>query len=263
MKRASLNPSETVPPSVMVRIENVFKNFGSKPVLKGISLDIPRGETTVVMGPSGCGKSVLLKLIVGLMRPESGNVWVDGTNVPRLAGRRLNAVRKQIGMLFQSAALFDSMTVYENVAFMLRQHTRRAESEIREAVAEALTMVGLGGTEGLKPAELSGGMRKRVGLARAIVMRPNLVLYDEPTTGLDPITAREINRLIRELHTKLGITSIVVTHDIESALFVASRIAMTEGGKIVLEGTPEEVKRSDVPLARRFFEEEFDEGEVT
>ncbi|MBM3213520.1 ABC transporter ATP-binding protein [Candidatus Poribacteria bacterium] len=240
---------------VKARIESVEVRFGQKLVHDRLSLDIPRGETTVIMGPSGCGKSVLLKLIVGLMRPDRGNVWVDGENVPRLKRRALNRLRQRMGMLFQSSALFDSMTVEENVAFMLRQHTRQSPAEMARAVSEALELVGLPGTHALKPAELSGGMRKRVGLARAIVMRPDLILYDEPTTGLDPITARGINRLIRDLHQRLGTTSIVVTHDVESALYVGSRIAMTVDGKIVLEGTPDEVRGSDVPLARQFFQE--------
>jgi phospholipid/cholesterol/gamma-HCH transport system ATP-binding protein len=189
------------------------------------------------------------------MRPNSGHVWVDGQDVPYLGKRALNRLRQRMGMLFQSSALFDSMTVEENVAFMLHQHTKKPMDEIREAVAEALEMVGLANTQALKPAELSGGMRKRVGLARAIVMRPQLVLYDEPTTGLDPITARGINQLIRDLHERLGITSVVVTHDVESAMYIGSRIALTEGGTIVLEGTPDEVRQSDVSLAYRFFQE--------
>lgn len=240
----------------MVRVEGVHKSLARKHVLRGLSFNIPRGETTVVMGPSGCGKSVLLKHIIGLMRPDSGHVWVDGQDVPTLRTKPLSALRQRMGVLFQGAALFDSLTVEENVAFTLRQHRRMAPSEIRDAVAEALALVHLADTQALKPAELSGGMRKRVGLARAIVMRPSLILYDEPTTGLDPITARGINIMIRDLHEQLGITSVVVTHDVESALFVGSLIALTEGGQIVLEGSPDEVRESDVPLARQFFRPE-------
>lgn len=243
------------PESVKVRIERVVVQLGGQTVHRGLSLDIPRGETTVVMGPSGCGKSVLLKLIVGLLRPQSGHVWVDGEDITRLNRPALNRVRQRMGMLFQSSALFDSMTVEENVAFMLRQHTRHSSATVRKMVAEALELVGLPNTQRLKPAELSGGMRKRVGLARAIVMRPELILYDEPTTGLDPIAARGINRLIRDLHEQLKVTSVVVTHDVESALYVGTRIALTEGGVIVLEGTPEEVRHAAEPLATHFFRE--------
>jgi phospholipid/cholesterol/gamma-HCH transport system ATP-binding protein len=245
-----------VPPDVEVRVEHLYMSFGANSVLRDVSLDIPRGETTVIMGPSGCGKSVLLKLIIGLLTPDSGHIWIGGLDVPQLSWRQMNRLRRRMGMLFQSAALFDSMTVEENVAFMLRQHTRATSAEIAEAVAEALQMVDMDGTQRLKPAQLSGGMRKRVGLARAIVMRPELVLYDEPTTGLDPITAREINLMIRDLHERLGTTSIVVTHDTESALYVGSRIALTEGGRIVAEGSPEEMRRSDARLARQFFHAE-------
>ncbi len=244
----------------MVRVDSVHKSLADKHVLRGLSFDIPRGDTTVVMGPSGCGKSVLLKHIVGLMRPDSGHVRVDGYDIPTLKHKALSEVRQRMGVLFQGAALFDSMTVEENVAFMLRQHRRMPLSELRDAVADALQLVHLGDTQQLKPAELSGGMRKRVGLARAIVMRPSLILYDEPTTGLDPITARGINEMIRELHGELGITSVVVTHDVESALYVGSLIALTEGGHIVLQGTPDEVRESDVPLARQFFRPEAPRG---
>jgi phospholipid/cholesterol/gamma-HCH transport system ATP-binding protein len=237
----------------MVRVDSLHKSFGRTHVLRGLSFDIPRGETTVIMGPSGCGKSVLLKHIIGLERPDSGHVWVDGKDVPALKTAPLSDLRQNMGVLFQGAALFDSLTVEENVAFMLRQHRRMPQSEIRDAVAEALELVHLPDTQALKPAELSGGMRKRVGLARAIVMRPSLILYDEPTTGLDPITGRGINVMIRDLHERLGITSVVVTHDVESALYVGSLIALTEGGVIVLEGSPDEVRESDVPLARQFF----------
>lgn len=243
------------PESVKVRIENVVVRLGGQTVHRGLSLDILRGETTVIMGPSGCGKSVLLKLIVGLLRPQSGHVWVDDKDITRLSRPALNRVRQRMGMLFQSSALFDSMTVEENVGFMLRQHTRHSPATIRKMVAEALELVGLPNTQRLKPAELSGGMRKRVGLARAIVMRPELILYDEPTTGLDPITARGINRLIRDLHEQLKVTSVVVTHDVESALYVGTRIALTEGGVIVLSGTPEEVRDAPEPLAVHFFRE--------
>ena len=237
----------------MVRIEQVHKSLGGKEVLRGISLEIPRSETTVIMGPSGCGKSVLLKHIIGLMRPDSGRIWVDGEEASAMSLRELNRLRQKMGTLFQSAALFDSMTVAENVAFMLRQHRSMTRSEIASEVAKALEMVDLAGAEKLKPAELSGGMRKRVGLARAVVMRPTLILYDEPTTGLDPITARGINNMIRDMHERLGATSIVVTHDVESALSVGGYFALTQNGQIVMEGSPREALRSDNPLALQFF----------
>ncbi len=238
---------------LMVQVEDVHKDLGGKPVLRGLSLGIRRGETTVVMGPSGCGKSVLLKHVIGLMKPDSGHVWVDGQDVTTLSSKGLKGLRQRMGVLFQGSALFDSLDVFENVAFMLRQHRRMRSDELEDAVAEALEMVTLGGTQDLKPAELSGGMRKRVALARAIVIRPDLILYDEPTTGLDPITARGINQLIRDLHQRLGITSVVVTHDVESALLVGSQIAMIDDGRIVLDGTPDEVRQSDETIAVRFF----------
>jgi phospholipid/cholesterol/gamma-HCH transport system ATP-binding protein len=257
MQDAQLATNDAAPvDKYMVRVEDVHKSLVRNHVLRGLSFNIPRGETTVIMGPSGCGKSVLLKHIIGLMRPDSGHVWVDGQDVPTLKRKALSELRQRMGVLFQGAALFDSLTVEENVAFMLRQHRRMAQSEISDAVAEALALVHLPDTQALKPAELSGGMRKRVGLARAIVMRPSLILYDEPTTGLDPITARGINIMIKDLHEQLGITSVVVTHDVDSALFVGSLIALTEGGEIVLEGTPDEVRESDVPLAQQFFRPE-------
>ena len=206
----------------------------------------------VVMGQSGCGKSVLLKLIVGLMKPDDGEIWVDGKEITNLKEKDINEVRKNIGMLFQSSALFDSMNVFENVAFMLVQHTNLSKQEIREIVAEKLELVELPGIEGLKPAELSGGMRKRVGLARALAINPDVVLYDEPTTGLDPITAEEINILIKNLSTKLKITSIAVTHDMKSAFTIATRMSMMHDGKIIASGTPEEMKQIEEPIVQRF-----------
>lgn len=236
----------------MIRIQNVFFSFDKKPVLQGLNLHIQRGDTTVVMGQSGCGKSVLLKLIVGLFKPDSGEIWVDGEEVTHLKEKELDQVRKKIGMLFQSSALFDSMNVFENVAFMLHQHTKLSKQEIQKIVAENLELVDLPGTENLKPAELSGGMKKRVGLARAIAMNPDIVLYDEPTTGLDPITAEEINHMIRDLNTKLNVTSVVVTHDMKSALFIANKMAMVHQGKIVAVGTPEEMVHNENPIVRQF-----------
>ena len=215
----------------MISIRNITKNFGGKNVLNGLSLEIPRGETLVIMGQSGCGKSVLLKIITGLMSADSGEVWFDGTEISKLKRKKMNLLRRKIGMLFQSAALFDSMTVAENVAFMLDQHTNLDKQEMRKVVDEKLSLVDLEGVQDLRPAELSGGMRKRVGLARALAFDPEVILYDEPTTGLDPVTCTEINQLIGDLHERLQVTSVVVTHDMHSAFSVATRMAMIHEGK--------------------------------
>ncbi|MBM3241338.1 ABC transporter ATP-binding protein [Candidatus Poribacteria bacterium] len=236
----------------MIQIKDVWKSFADNHVLRGVNLEVQRGDTMVVMGRSGCGKSILLKLIVGLMKPDTGEIWVDGKEITKLKEKNINDIRKNIGMLFQSAALFDSMDVFENVAFMLLQHTHLSKQEIREIVAEKLELVELPGIEELKPAELSGGMRKRVGLARALAINPDIVLYDEPTTGLDPITAEEINILIKSLSAKLKITSIAVTHDMKSAFTIATRMAMMHQGKIIATGTPEEMKRIEEPIVRNF-----------
>ena len=204
----------------MISVKNVSKSFGSKKVLDGLDLDVPRGETVVIMGRSGSGKSVLLKLIAGLIPVDAGEIWFNGTEISKLNSKKLNALRQKIGMLFQSAALFDSMTVAENVAFMLDQHTNYPKPEMLKIVEEKLELVDLEGVQHLRPAELSGGMRKRVGLARALAFDPDVILYDEPTTGLDPVTCTEINQLISDLHERLQVTSIVVTHDMHSAFSV-------------------------------------------
>ena len=216
----------------MIEIINLFKKFNRHTVLAGVNLTIRDGETMVIIGRSGCGKSVLLKHIIGLMRPDEGQVIVDGQEVSRMTGTELNQLRLKFGMLFQGAALFDSLTVGENVAFALREHTAMAEDQIQKRVKECLGLVGLAGIEHLKPAELSGGMRKRVGLARALAMQPRVILYDEPTTGVDPIMADTINRLIVQLHDHLKATGIVVTHDMTSAYKVGDRIAMLHEGRI-------------------------------
>lgn len=236
----------------MIFIKDVSKHFEGKEVLKGLDLHIPRGETVVVMGRSGCGKSVLLKLITGLMKPDQGEIWFDGVELSQLKLKAFNQIRQRVGMLFQSAALFDSMTVAENVGFMLDRHTNQSRKKIQEIVAEKLELVDLAGTQDLKPAELSGGMRKRVGLARAIALEPEVILYDEPTTGLDPMTRIEIDHLIRDLHDKLQVTSVVVTHDMESAFFVGTHIAMIHEGKIVAIGTPDEIRRNNNPIVQNF-----------
>lgn len=237
---------------LMIQIKNLWKSFEGKQVLKGLDLHIPRGETLVIMGRSGCGKSLLLKLVTGLMQPDAGEILVDGEEISGLKFKELNHMRRKFGLLFQSAALFDSMSVEENVGFMLAQHTKLSRAQIREIVIEKLHLVDLDGTEHLRPAELSGGMRKRVGLARAIAFDPEVILYDEPTTGLDPVTCVEINRLIQSLHEKLEVTSVVVTHDMDSAFTVATRMAMIHSGKIVAFGHPNEMLENDDPILQQF-----------
>ncbi len=217
-------------------------------------MTINKGETMVIIGRSGCGKSVLLKLIMGLMKPDSGKILVNGDDITSLNDSQLNKLRQKFGMLFQASALFDSMTVDENVGLGLREHTKLSEEEIKKRVKQKLRLVGLSGVDHLKPAELSGGMKKRVGLARAIAMDPEYVLFDEPTTGLDPIMADVINELIVNLRNALSITSIAVTHDIVSAYKIADRIAMLYDGKIIFVGTPDEVKNTDNPVVRQFID---------
>jgi phospholipid/cholesterol/gamma-HCH transport system ATP-binding protein len=236
----------------VISIRKVSKSFGALHVLERIDLEIPGGQNLVILGRSGSGKSVLLKLIIGLLKPDGGSILVDNQEVNRLAYGELAQLRRRFGMLFQGAALFDSMTVGENVGLALREHTSKKEEEIRRIVAEKLQVVGLEGIEEKKPADLSGGMRKRVGLARAIAMDPSYILYDEPTTGLDPITAQQINILVRDLQKKLPITSIVVTHDMKSAYFVGDRLCLLHQGLIMFDGTPEEMRTSDDPLVRQF-----------
>ncbi len=238
----------------MIRIRGLARRLGRRQVLNGIDLDIPTGETLVILGRSGTGKSVLLKHIIGLMTPDAGTIEVDGQIVTGLQERDLNEVRKRFGLLFQGAALFDSMSVGDNVGLPLREHTRMSEPEIQARVAERLEWVGMPGIEGMRPSSLSGGMRKRVGLARAIAMDPAYILYDEPTTGLDPIMSDVINRLIRALQQRIGVTSIVVTHDLHSAWHVGDRIAMLHEGKVVFTGTTAEARASQLPLVKHFIE---------
>jgi phospholipid/cholesterol/gamma-HCH transport system ATP-binding protein len=238
----------------MIRIRGLRKKLGSKQVLDGVDLDVQTGETIVVMGRSGTGKSVLLKHVIGLMSPDAGSIEVDGTDIVGLREGGLNEIRKRFGMLFQGAALFDSMTVGENVGLAFVEHLRLPKPEVRRRVAERLEWVGLSGVEAVKPASLSGGMRKRVGLARAIAMDPQYILYDEPTTGLDPILSDSISELIRSLQHRLGVTSIVVTHDMRAAYKVADRMAMLDSGRIVFTGTPEEARQARDPLVRQFIE---------
>ena len=236
----------------MIEIINLCKSFDGHKVLDNLNLNINTGETTVIIGRSGCGKSVLLKHIIGILKPESGQVLIDGKDVTRMDEKELSALRLKFGMLFQGAALFDSLNVYENVGFNLIEHTSAGKEEIDKAVKESLALVGLKGIEDKKPAELSGGMRKRVGLARAICIRPQILLYDEPTTGVDPIMGDAVNDLIVELHNKLKVTGIAVTHDMTSAYKIADRIAMLYNGKIIANGTPDEIKNTTDPVVRQF-----------
>jgi len=236
----------------MIRLVDLHKSFGKQKVLGGIDLRIEEGKTTVIIGRSGGGKSVLLKHIIGLLRPDSGQVLINGTDIAKLGESKLNEIRKKFGMLFQEAALFDSMTVGENVAFPLREHTRMKEKEIRETVADRLHSVGLTGVEEKMPSELSGGMRKRVGLARASAMHPQIVLFDEPTTGLDPVMTEAINRLIIDTQKKFNLTCVVISHDIQSIFEIGDWIAMLYEGKIIEYGTPEELRASRNPVMVQF-----------
>ncbi|MFH1855808.1 MAG: ABC transporter ATP-binding protein [Candidatus Omnitrophota bacterium] len=237
----------------MIEIKNLKKNFGDLTVLGGVNLKIAKGETLVIIGRSGCGKSVLLKHIIGLMKADEGQVLIEGKDITNLKEEELNEVRMEMGMLFQGAALFDSMSVGENVGFVLTEHTKLSEGEIARKVKTSLELVGLKGIENLKPSEISGGMQKRVGLARAIcALDLKIVLYDEPTTGVDPIMGDAINDLIINLHDKLRITSVAVTHDMVSAYKIADRIAMLYKGKIIEIGTPDEIKNSSNKIVQQF-----------
>lgn len=238
----------------MIEFHEVHKSFDDLAVLRGVTLEVERGDSLVVIGTSGCGKSVLIKHIIGLLRPDRGRVVVAGQVVHELSERSLNELRRKLGMLFQNAALFDSMTVGQNVGFFLREQTRLKPRVIAYRVAEKLSLVGLPGTEHLYPAQLSGGMRKRVGLARALAVEPEILLYDEPTTGLDPIRAAAINQLIVAMREQLAVTSIAITHDMQSAYTIADRIAMLYEGAIIFQGTPDEVRRTEQPVVRQFIE---------
>lgn len=236
----------------MIEIIDLHKSFNSFAVLRGVNLRVERGESVTVIGGSGSGKSVLIKHIIGLLFPDKGRVIVDGKVVNELDEQRLNELRKEFGMLFQGAALFDSLTVWENVGFGLKQHARLSDKEIKEIAVQKLALVGLKDVEDKMPSELSGGMKKRVGLARAIAMDPKIILYDEPTTGLDPITADAINDLIIDLRKKLGVTSVAITHDMHSAYKISDRIAMLYKGRILETGTPDEIKNTTDPIVRQF-----------
>jgi len=241
----------------MIRIQNVVKKFGGRAVLDGLSLEIQQGELFVLVGPSGTGKSVLLKHCVGLLRPDSGEIWVAGADVAQAHGKALARIRERFGYLFQNGAMLGWMSVFDNVALPLRENTRLAEPEIAARVRDALAKVGLENDGEKFPNEVSGGMQKRAGLARAIVRGPEIVLYDEPTSGLDPVTARSIERLIKTLNKRTGVTSVVVTHDLQGALSIGDRIAMLTGGRVVECAKPVDFIASRVPEVRRFLDAQF------
>lgn len=236
----------------IIKWNNVHKAFGANQILRGLNLSVRRGETLTIIGGSGTGKSVMLKLLLGLLNVDSGHIYFEGADVTEMSDEELVEVRKQIGMLFQGGALFDSLTVAENIVYPLREHFHHPAKELRGIVDHKLTLVGLKGIEEMKPSDLSGGMKKRVALARAIATDPKVILYDEPTTGLDPANTMRINRLIRDLQKKLEVTSIVVTHDMNSAFFISDRIAMLYNQAIEYVGFPEEAKRSNNEVVQNF-----------
>ena len=247
----------------MIEVHDLHKGFGAQKVLSGVSFSIGESESVVIIGRSGCGKSVLLKHLIGLIRPDAGQVIIDGENITTLPERDLLNVRRKFGMLFQSAALFDSLSVAENISFVLRRERKLSAAEISDRVEEVLEMVELPGIQNKKPSELSGGMRKRVGLARAIIYKPEIVLYDEPTTGLDPVVSDSIDQLIIRVRERLKITTVVVTHDTRSMRRVGQRILMMVNGKIYAAGPPEEIFSSEDPVIHRFVNGISDPKEVT
>jgi phospholipid/cholesterol/gamma-HCH transport system ATP-binding protein len=236
----------------MIELIDVTKKFDDQVVLDRLNLKIPPGKITAVIGPSGEGKSVLLKHMIGLLRPDAGQVLVEGENITLMSRQELNQVREKFGMLFQNAALFDSLTVYENVAFPLEEKTRLSRGEIRDRVHEALEHVGLKGIDRKYPDELSGGMKKRVGLARALLLDPRIILFDEPTTGLDPIICRAIHQLIHDTHSRYGFTAVIVSHEIPEIYDISDNVAMLYRGSIITMGTPDEIRNSDHPVVRQF-----------
>lgn len=240
----------------MIELVNICKSFRGQPILDGLNLTIPDNKITVLLGRSGGGKSVTLKHIIGLIKPDQGQVLIDGHDITTMNDTQINDVRKRFGILFQDGALFDSMDVWDNVAFPLREHTTLSEDEIGERVRAALRAVGLPQVERKLPSELSGGMRKRVGLARAVVHNPDIILYDEPTSGLDPLMTDNINRLIVDTQRKFNLTNFIISHDIDAALRIADKIAMLFEGKILAEGTPDEIAASDHPYVKAFVNKE-------
>ncbi len=239
----------------LIRWKDVWKSFGPKRIFEGLDLEVRKGETLTIIGGSGTGKSVMLKCLIGLLYPDRGHIWFEGGDVTTFGEKQIREVRKRVAMVFQGAALFDSLTVAENIAYPLREHLKElTEDEISARVAKNLKMVNLPGIEAMRPSDLSGGMRKRVGLARAIAIEPEVILYDEPTTGLDPISTRVIDELIISMKHQLGCTSIVVTHDMDSAFRVSDRMAMLAKRKIVASGTVKEMQASSNPDVRAFFD---------
>ncbi len=238
--------------STVIKVVNVSKAFGSKVVLKNVNIEVELGESLVIMGGSGTGKTVLLRIIMGLLAPDQGHVAIDGKTIQELSLPELFEVRKQIGMCFQMAALFDSMTVFENVAFALKRHTKMTKKEIAMRVDECLAMVGLRGSDNLKPSELSGGMKRRVGFARAIALKPKILLFDEPTTGLDPVMTDVIGRIILDLKLEMGVTSITITHDLKSAFMIADRVALIFQGECLAIEKPEAFKLNPNPVIQQF-----------
>jgi phospholipid/cholesterol/gamma-HCH transport system ATP-binding protein len=247
--------------AVMIDVRDLVQRIGTQEILRGFSIPVIRGETLVLLGRSGGGKSVFLRHLIGLMKPISGQILVEGVDITHFTERQLEAVRRKIGMVFQDGALFDSMSVFENVAFPLRERGERNEAVIARKVDETLGLVNMTGHEKKMPVNLSGGMRKRVALARAIVSPPEVILYDEPTAGLDPIVSDSINRLIRRMQRQLAATSIVVTHDMVSCYHIADRVALLNEGRVYFYGTTEELKRSEDPVIRDFVDGRSDEAE--
>ncbi len=239
----------------VIEFKHLVKRFGSRTILKGLSLSIAEGEIVFILGTSGTGKSVLLKTLVGLLQADEGEVWIDGNEVSRYSEEQYLAVRKKCGMVFQHPALFDSLTIFENIAFGLRRHFNLSEEEIKARVQEALALVHLQGVENKMPAEISYGMQKRVSLARTVALKPKILLFDEPTTGLDPVTTTAVNLLIQELSRELKTTSVVVSHDMNCALSIADKIVVLDKGEIVEKGSPEQLKKSSQPLVQDFLSE--------
>lgn len=236
----------------MIEIKNLHKSFGDQHVLRGVNLSIPANKTTVILGPSGEGKSVLLKHLIGLIHPDQGEIWIDGQEITKMNEKELNVVRRKIGMLFQDAALFDDMTVFENVSFPLYEHTTLSDDEVAAKVEEHLLEVGLKDVNHKLPSELSGGMRKRVGLARALMLEPKILYFDEPTTGLDPVMTEQIAELIEETHEKHQVTMVIISHDMEFSYRLADEMAMLAQGKILEVGPPTQFRNSTNPFVRKF-----------